>query len=192
MKWAVRGFIDVEYPAWVVSAYPAFVPEILDMVTLDDVAYNTAVTQFAYRTDIYGTVGTFSQPQIINPEDLPALMHWQASNLAWNSDYKPWFYRDIWPILFRADEYTYLTNVLMQSNYPHNQTQRGNFDPTKLSIPPSLNHSAYTKGAAAAVAANQAGELISRFYRAVACADRSTGAEYTTPCSRAIASAIHS
>lgn len=138
-------FIDVEYPAWVVSAYPAFVPEILDMVTLDDVAYNTAVTQFAYRTDIYGTVGTFSQPQIINPEDLPALMHWQASNLAWNSDYKPWFYRDIWPILFRADEYTYLTNVLMQSNYPHNQTQRGNFDPTKLSIPPSLNHSAYTE-----------------------------------------------
>jgi len=152
-------FVDVEYPAWVVSAYPAYVPEILDMVTLDDVAYNTAVTQFAYRTDIYGTVGTFSQPQIINPEDLPALMHWQASNLAWNADYKPWFYRDIWPILFRADEYTYLTNVLMQSNYPHNQTQRGNFDPTKLSIPPSLNNSAYTKAAASAVIANQAGEL---------------------------------
>jgi hypothetical protein len=152
-------FIDVEYPAWVVSAYPAYVPEILDMVTLDDVTYNTAVTQFAYRTDVYGTVGTFAQPQKINPEDLGALMHWQASNLTWNPDYKPWFYRDIWPILFRADEYTYLTNVLQQSNYPHNQTQRGNFDPTKLSIPPSLNKSAYAKAQSAAVAANQSGDL---------------------------------
>lgn len=152
-------FIDVEYPAWVVAAYPAYVPEILDIVTLDDVAYDTAVTQFAYRTDLYGTAGSFSQAQQIDPEDMGALMHWKASNLMWNPDYNPWFYRDIWPILFRADEYTYLTNVLQQSNYPHNQTSRGNFDPTKLSIPPTLNKAAYEQAQLSVIRANQTGEL---------------------------------
>jgi hypothetical protein len=152
-------FIDVEYPAWVVSAYPAYVPEILDIVTLDDVMYNTAVTEFAYRTDLYGKTGTFAQPQIIDPKDDEALALWKASNLSWNPEYKPWFYRDIWPILFRADEYTYLTNVLQQSNAPHNQTNRGNFDPTRLSVPPSLNVTAYGRARDAAVRANQTGEL---------------------------------
>ncbi|RZU43706.1 hypothetical protein BDD14_5404 [Edaphobacter modestus] len=152
-------FIDVEYPAWVVSAYPAYVPEILDMVTLDDVLYDTAVTQFAYRTDIYGATGTFQRPQKIDASDAGAIIHWKAANLAWNPDYKPWFYRDIWSILFRADEYTYLTNVLQQSNYPHNQTKRGNFDLLKLSIPPSLNEVAYTGASQRATRANQNGSL---------------------------------
>lgn len=153
-------FIDIEYPAWVVCGYPAYVPEILDMVTLDDVVLNTAITQFAYRTDVYGQSGTFTQPQQVYPQDPGALAHWKASNLAWNPAYKPWFYRDIWPILFRADEYTYLTNVLQQSNYPHNQTNRGNFDPTKLSIPPTLNGPAFARSQAHAIAANQSGDLV--------------------------------
>lgn len=152
-------FIDVEYPAWVVSAYPAYVPEILDIVTLDDVIYNTSVTEFAHRTDLYGKTGTFAQPQVIDPKDEEALALWKASNLSWNPGYKPWFYRDIWPILFRADEYTYLTNVLQQSNAPHNQTNRGNFDPTRLSVPPSLNSTAYGRARDAAIHANQTGEL---------------------------------
>ena len=134
-------------------------PEILDIVTADDVIYNTCVTQFATRTDIYGTAGTFASPQVIDHNDQGALMHWKASNLIWNSDYKPWFYRDIWPILFRADEYTYLTNVLQQSNYPHNQTQRGNFDPDKLSIAPRLNDIAFQNALRRGVEQNQSGEL---------------------------------
>jgi hypothetical protein len=152
-------YVDVEYPAWVVCAYPAYVPEILDMITLDDVVFNTAVTQFAYRTNFYGKAGTFTQPQIIDPTDMEALALWQASNLMWNTDYKPWFFRDIWPILFRADEYTYLTNVLQQSNYPHNQTKRGNFDVEKLQVPPQVNEVAYTRGCVRATTANQSGEL---------------------------------
>src|SRR5947207_539296 len=137
-------FIDVEYPAWVMVGYPAYVPPVLDMVSLDDVVYNTSITQFAYRTDIYGLSGTFANPQKFAPNDPPALLHWTAGNLEWISDYKSWFYRDIWPIIFRADEFTYLTNVLAQSNYPHNQTPRGNFDPDKLSIPPFLNRTAFS------------------------------------------------
>ena len=152
-------YVDVEYPAWVVCGYPAYVPEILDMVTLDDVVQNTAITEFAYRTDIYGQNGTFADPQTVDPHDPAALAHWKASNLAWNTGYKPWFYRDIWPILFRADEYTYLTAVLQNSNYPHNQSKRGNFDPTKLSIPPALNVPAFERSRAHAITANQSGDL---------------------------------
>ena len=154
-----QRYIDVEYPAWVVCAYPAYVPEILDIITLDDVVYNTAVTQFAYRTDLYGKAGTFSDPQVIDPTDMEALAIWQASNLMWNPEYKPWFFRDIWPILFRADEYTYLTNVLQQSNYPHNQTKRGNFDVEKLQVPPQVNETAYERSSRRAAEDNQSGQL---------------------------------
>jgi hypothetical protein len=152
-------YVDVEYPAWVICAYPAYVPQVLDIVTLDDVVYNTAVTKFATRTDIYGKAGTFNEPQQIDPTDAPALALWQASALMWNPDYKPWFYRDIWPIIFRADEYSYLSNVLAQSNYPHNQTSRGNFDPDKLSIPPQVNATAYARASQHAVQANNSSQL---------------------------------
>ncbi|MGC2696343.1 MAG: LodA/GoxA family CTQ-dependent oxidase, partial [Candidatus Angelobacter sp.] len=152
-------FIDVEYPAWVVVGYPGYVPQVLDIVTLNDVVFNTAVTQFADRTDIYGLRGTFEHPEKIDPSDTAALLHWKAGNLEWNPNYKPWFYRDIWSILFRADEFSYLASVLAQSNFPHNQTARGNFDPDKLSIPPYLNLTAWQKQAQQAMRENQSGEL---------------------------------
>jgi hypothetical protein len=152
-------FIDVEYPAWVIVGYPAYVPEILDIVTLDDVLYDLAVREFAYRTDIYGETGTFDDPQEIDASDTGALMHWKRGRLEWNPDYKPWFYRDIWPILFRADEMTHLTNVLEQSNYPHNQTKRGNFDPDRLSVPPFTNQSALARAMREAAQKNQSGAL---------------------------------
>jgi hypothetical protein len=153
-------FIDVEYPAWVLVAYPRYAPQVLDIVTLNDVVYNTAVTEFAARTDIYGSAGTFDHPERIDPTDTAALLHWKAGGLEWNPDYKPWFYRDIWPILFRADEFSYVASVLAQSNFPHNQTARGNFDPDKLSIPPYLNRTAWHKRAQQAVRENQSGELL--------------------------------
>lgn len=152
-------YVDVEYPAWVICAYPAYVPQVLDIVTLDDVVYSTAVTRFAARTDLYGKAGSFTEPQQIDASDPDALALWQASALAWNPDYKPWFYKEIWPILFRADEYTYLTNVLGQSNYPHNQSARGNFDLDKLSIPPQVNEAAYERASRDAVQANNSGDL---------------------------------
>lgn len=129
-------FVDVEYPAWVLVGYPRYVPEILDMITLDDVILDMSIRNFAYRTDLYGTAGTFADPQRLDPEDTGALLHWKAGRLVWNAAYKPWFWRDVWPILFRADEMTYLTNVLEASNYPHNQSERGSFDPFRLCVPP--------------------------------------------------------
>jgi L-Lysine epsilon oxidase N-terminal/L-lysine epsilon oxidase C-terminal domain len=131
-------FIDVEAPAWVLCGYPGYVPEILDIVTMEDVVEDVAVTQFAERTDLYGTAGTFHCPERIAPTDEGALIHWRAGRLRWNPEYKPWFFRDVWPILFRPDQFSYLCDVLGQSNYPHNYSTRGTFDPTKLGVPPRV------------------------------------------------------
>ena len=135
-------YIDVEYPAWVVAAYPAYVPEILDIVTMDDVVEDLSIRQFAERTDLYGAAGTFDSPQCIAPTDEKALIHWRAGRLRWNPDYKPWFYRDIWSILYRPDQFSYLCDALGQSNYPHNQSTRGSFDPDKLGLPPMIDREA--------------------------------------------------
>jgi L-Lysine epsilon oxidase N-terminal/L-lysine epsilon oxidase C-terminal domain len=129
-------YIDVEFPAWVVVGYPRFVPQILDMITMDEVLHDLYVRRFATDTGTYGILGTFDDPQKIPFGDETALRHWQAGRLAWNRDYRPWFYRDIWPILFRPDEFRYLNDILQQSNYPHDQAQRGTFDPDKLSRTP--------------------------------------------------------
>jgi hypothetical protein len=131
-------YVDVEYPAWVIAAYPDYVPQIPDIVTMDEVVYDLAVRRFAYRTDLYGEAGTFDCPQEIDPRDTEALVVWQAGRLGYNPDYRPWFYRDIWPILWRPEQYMYLTSVLQVSNDPHNQTARGTFDPTRIGTPPAI------------------------------------------------------
>jgi hypothetical protein len=152
-------YVDVEMPAWVIVGYPAYVPEILDMVTMEDVVYDLAVRWFASRPDLYGTAGTFDDPQEIDPTDAKALAAWRAGRLEWNPDYKPWFYRDIWPILFRADQFTYLTNVLGQSNYPHNQSKRGTFDPFKLSVPPTVDRQGAQRCEGECLAKQESGDL---------------------------------
>ncbi|HEV2159446.1 LodA/GoxA family CTQ-dependent oxidase [Bradyrhizobium sp.] len=129
-------YIDVEFPAWVVVGYPRFAPQILDMITMDEMLYDLYVREFATDTGIYGILGTYDDPQQISFRDEAALRHWQAGRLAWNRNYRPWFYRDIWPILFRPDEFRYLSDILQQSNYPHDQAKRGTFDPNKLSQVP--------------------------------------------------------
>lgn len=131
-------YIDVEYPAWVLVGYPRYAPEVLDMITLEDVVEDMSIREFGYRTDMYGTAGTFNAPQKIDPTDTGALLHWKAGPVEWNPAYRPWFWRDIWPIIFRADEFSYFANILQQSNFPHNQSSRGTFDPYRLCIPPRV------------------------------------------------------
>jgi hypothetical protein len=129
-------YVDVEYPAWVVAGYPRFAPQILDMVTADDVVYDLGLRQFADDTSIYGALDTFDDPQQIDAQNFDQLSHWLASRLTWNRDFHPWFFRDVWPILYRPDEFRWLTDILGQSNYPHDQQQRGTFDPGRLCQPP--------------------------------------------------------
>ena len=152
-------YVDVEHPAWVVCAYPAYVPEILDVVTMDDVIEDMAIRQFAERTDLYGTSGTFDDPQRIAPTDEPALIHWRAGRLRWSPNYRPWFYRDIWNILYRPDQYNYLCDTLGQSNYPHNQSTRGSFDYEKLSLPPVIDKEAVAECEKKCIEAHHSGDL---------------------------------
>ena len=152
-------YIDVEYPAWVVCCYPAYVPEILDVVTMDDVIEDMAIRKFAERTDLYGISGTFNDPQHIAPTDQGALIHWRAGRLRWNPDYKPWFYRDIWTILYRPDQYNYLCDALGQSNYPHNQSTRGTFDYEKLGCPPVIDRRAVEACEEKCIRDHQSGDL---------------------------------
>ncbi|HET7463456.1 MAG TPA: LodA/GoxA family CTQ-dependent oxidase, partial [Longimicrobium sp.] len=157
----VKGnrYIDVEYPAWVVCGYPRYVPEILDMVTLEDVVEDLSIREFATRTDLYGTSGTFACPQTVDVNDPGALEMWRAGRLQWNPDHRPWFYRDVWPILFRPDEFSYLSDILGLSNFPHNQSTRGTFDPDKLSVPPVVTEEPLRRCEARAVERFRAGEL---------------------------------
>ena len=152
-------YVDVEYPAWVVCAYPAYVPEILDVVTMDDVIGDMAIRKFAERTDLYGTAGTFHDPQHIDPTNEEALIHWRAGRVRWNPDYKPWFYRDIWRILYRPDQYSYLCDALGQSNFPHNQSTRGTFDPEKLGEPPVIHRDAVARCEKKCLEDHQSGKL---------------------------------
>jgi hypothetical protein len=152
-------YVDVEYPAWVVTGYPGYVPEILDMITMDEVVEDVSIRQFATRTELYGQSGTFARPQHVDPNDQAALTMWRAGRLQWNPEYRPWFYRDIWNILFRPDEFSYLSDVLGLSNFPHNQSTRGTFDPEKLGVPPEVNWKAVRKGVARCAAKLRTGEL---------------------------------
>ena len=129
-------YIDVEYPAWVVVGYPRFVPQILDMITMDDLVYDMFLREFADNTCIYGRLDRFDPPENISIHNQNELSQWKASRLTWNKDYKPWFYRDIWPILFRPNEFIYLSDILAQSNFPHDQEKRGTFNPYLLGQTP--------------------------------------------------------
>ena len=150
-------YVDVEYPAWVVSAYPRYVPEMLDMITMEEVVENLAVTQFAYRTDLYGTAGTFGAPRKIDPRDQEALTFWRAGRLEWNGAFRPWFWRDIWPILFRPNEFNWVSTILIASNAPHDQTSRGTFDPDRLCQPPKTIPGALRRRERQALANHAAG-----------------------------------
>jgi hypothetical protein len=128
-------FIDVAAPAWVIVGYPAYVPQLLDVVTMDDLIYDLAVRKFALHTEMFG-VPPFDTPQQVDSSDPKALARWQAQELRYNPDYHPWFHRDIWPILERPNYFTWLTHVLYGSNFPHDQSERGTFFKEKLGQPP--------------------------------------------------------
>jgi hypothetical protein len=130
-------YIDVEYPAWLIVGYPRYVPEVLDMVTMDEVLHDLSLQRFATDTSLYGRLGSFDNPDEIDFRNEAQLRQWRdGGRLTWNTEYRPLFYRDIWPILYRPDQFRFLCDVLAQSNYPHDQEQRGLFDPAKLSVVP--------------------------------------------------------
>ena len=129
--------IDVEVPAWCVVGYPRYAPMIVDIVTMDEIAYDVAVRYFGYDPYMYGTP-PFSGQKPPDPSDAKALGPWRK-NAQWNPDYYPYFYRDIWPILTRPQNFQYVFDFdTFAGGDPHDTTSglEGNFDPSLLSVPP--------------------------------------------------------
>lgn len=128
--------VNVDVPAWCVVGYPRYAPMIVDIVTMDEVAYDVAVRYFGYEPYMYGSPPFTGQPPP-DPSNAQAHGEW-LKNAQWNQNYYPYFYRDIWPILTRPQSYQ---SVFDFDNFaggqPHDPTvKEGNFDPTLLSVPP--------------------------------------------------------
>src|SRR5260370_32107765 len=107
------------------------------MVTRDGVLQDLLVRNFATDTSLYGRLGSFDDPDQIDFRNEAQLRQWRdGGRLAWNTEFRPLFYRDIWPILYRPDQYRFLCDTLAQSNFPHHQEQRGLVAPDKLAAGP--------------------------------------------------------
>ena len=123
----------VDEPAWVITGYPRYAPQIVDIVTMDDVVYDLAVRHFAYKPYIYGV------PPFACDAAAPADLGAWARQAQWNPNYLPYFWRDIWPIIRRPYYYQYVMDLdAMTGGDPH-ETGRGsggNMDPDIVSIPP--------------------------------------------------------
>lgn len=128
----------VEVPAWVIVGYPRYAPEILDIVTMDEIVYDVAVREFGYEPYMYGLPpfnGTQTPPDPSNEKSLAA---WRKDS-QWNPDYYPYFNRDIWPILIRPNDYGFVMDFdSFAGGDPHEtgSGSGGNFDPTVIGVPP--------------------------------------------------------
>jgi len=110
----IKKAVPVNSPAWVITGYPRYAPQITDIVTMDDLVYDVAV-----RTSNFA----------------PAIF----SKGMYNANYIPYFWRDIWPILERPFNYQFVADVdPVDGGDPHQSGAKsgGNFDPGPLSIPP--------------------------------------------------------
>ncbi|MFA0964878.1 LodA/GoxA family CTQ-dependent oxidase [Roseivirga sp. BDSF3-8] len=125
-------YLLLEDPAWVITGYPRYAPELMDMITYDEVVYDLMMRYFATDTHIYGT-GNWNNPE--TPETPDELFRWRREIKYYNPDYYPLFYRDIWPILERPFNMQYVTTFIGQSFQPHNTGQGGNFDLSMMGDP---------------------------------------------------------
>ena len=105
-------------PGW--CGLSRYVPEILDVVTMEDVVEELAVAQFAERTDIDGTAGTFHCPQADLAARRRSARALARGPAAMEPRHKPWFYRDVWRSSSVPISTAISSSILGLSNYPHN------------------------------------------------------------------------
>jgi hypothetical protein len=117
----------------VIAGYPRYAPEIVDIVTMDDVICDLSLRNFAFNQLMYGI-----SPFNCNAPAPSDLNVWRAQ-AAWNPNYYPYFWRDVWPILSRPNNYQYVMDFdPFTGGDPHENAQGsgGNMDPDQISIPP--------------------------------------------------------
>jgi hypothetical protein len=120
-------------PAWVMVGYPRYVPQAFDLVTMDDLLFDVAVKQFGYVPYLYG-VPPYGPAKV--PQDAAGLKLWRGL-AKWNTDFRPYFGRDIQPILLRpGDAQNFVDKNAFSGGNPHDTLPGGNFDFNELSKPP--------------------------------------------------------
>ena len=131
-----KGTAVVDVSAWVIVGYPRYAPQIQDMVTLDDVLYDVAIRNQAYDINIYGVAPFDGSQKPPDRNDADEMRRWRQS-AEYNKNYYPYFWRDIWPILSRPNQYQWVMPFeAWDGGDPHNTGAGGNLDQTALSIPP--------------------------------------------------------
>lgn len=132
---AKNGVMEVQVPAWVVVGYPRYVPQMLDMITLDEAMYDLFVRNFQYAPQVFGVAPYDRASNTPKTEEETAL--W-LNDAGYNPDYYPKFYEEIWPVLRRPDLYQYTYDFdFFSGGDPHNTGTGGNLDQRALSTPPS-------------------------------------------------------
>jgi hypothetical protein len=121
-------------PAWVIVGYPRYVPQALDMVTMDDLVFDIAIRQFGYVPYLYGVAPFDGKAKV--PQDDSGLKFWRGQ-ATWNAGFRPYFGRDILPILTRPlDAQNFMDLDPLTGGNPHSSAPHGNFDFTELSVAP--------------------------------------------------------
>ncbi len=127
--------MDVQVPAWCVVGYPRFVPQMEDMITMDEKMYDLYVRNMAYEPQIFGVSPYDGENN--DPQTKEELNVWKT-NARFNKDYYPKFWEEIWPILKRPDDFKYVYDFdYFGGGDPHNTGTGGNLSKDALSIPPT-------------------------------------------------------
>lgn len=136
-----KGSMAVQVPAWVVVGYPRYVPQMQDMITLDESMYDLFVRYFHYQPAIYG-VAPFDEDSN-SPETETDLAIWR-NDASYNPDYYPKFYEEIWPLLSRPNQFSYTFDFdSFEGADPHNTGTGGNLSQAALSTPPGQGEDKY-------------------------------------------------
>lgn len=139
----IHGTMDVQVPAWVVVGYPRYVPEMEDMITLDENLYDIFVRNMAYDPQVFG-VAPFSEEA--NSPDTTEQWHVWKTEAKYNEDYYPKFFEEIWPILRRPDDYMFTYDFDdFDGGGPHNRGTGGNLSKDALSKPPKDGQDPYQR-----------------------------------------------
>lgn len=133
------GQTVVDDPAWVIVGYPRYAPELVDIITLNDLIFDLSLRQFAYDPVIFG-MSPFNVDN--NSPTTPAEWQWWRQNAQWNTDYRPYFWRDLWPLLSRPFNYQYVMDFDPTVGADPHETAPGSggmFDPEIIGVAPYEN-----------------------------------------------------
>jgi L-lysine 6-oxidase len=101
--------VDLD-PAWVVVGSPKFAPELVNIITLDDCIYDTAVRWQRYNPELFDQKlfpGTYANGSDYNPF------------AGFNPNFRPNYARDIAPIITRPQAYRWVANVPSMIDFTH-------------------------------------------------------------------------